>query len=225
MPHMPALPFADPARSGFGAPPLWTRGSEEGSGPSLAIYQHQCAGGKDATAQEAWLAALGSGWKRRAQQLIDYLRGVYGANATNLSRIALPQLAFFWNNVPGRASFNVSWLTVRCAILGLFRAGALWAPIDDAQHNPVLLTMPMLERCARAACAEEEACLNESLRSARAGEQPTQVVVPPSQLIEMASNGMRVCLARGLEALVDVDGFFRRSALSTRTSQYTHALA
>ena len=51
-----------------------------------------------------------------------------------------------WSSVPGRECVNVTFLSAKCAILGIDRPGMLYAPIDDAQHMLSLLTRPMVER-------------------------------------------------------------------------------
>ena len=159
-------------------------------------------------ALQSWLDGISQG--RPDDEMVSYLGDVYGRTAAGLKNVRPAAMSFFYNSVPGRDWFRATWSTVRCSVLGLIEEGQLFAPVDDAQHNPRLLTPAMLERCNRPECSQNQDCLQVPLRALRQDEVLAQVTAmrtrPGSRmgrLVTSSSSGMRTCLARGLESFAN----------------------
>jgi hypothetical protein len=161
-----------------------------------------CNGPNDnMAAQDAWLDATDLATNSPA--LLDYYRTVYGSGVTSLPLQTrsdpMSMINFFWNSVPGRSSFNVTWATVRCALLGWQRSGALYAPIDDMQHDISLITRPMVERCMTGNCSNLSKCRDVPLGPLQANDAP----LSRSDMRSIARSGMRKCIAIGLESFAN----------------------
>jgi len=201
---VPAMPPAHRLSEGFSHFPSWADKDEW----TLQDYTRQCLGGGDIPAQEEWLA--GAEQIPISSEMLSYMEGLYGVfdaqaitglNVTGLANVNPNHMRYFWNNVPGRYDVNVTWSTVRCAVLGLIRPDALIAPIDDVQHSPKLITQPMIDRCSsRPECSDGGQCLDVPLRAIVSEDEARQSAVDLKLIVRNASSEMRTCLARGLES-------------------------
>jgi len=193
----------------------------------LSDYTRTCSGEGDASSQNAWHQSIASAEQNTS--LLAYLRSVYGPTLSSVPRGALSELRFFWDTVPGRDTVNVTWLSARCAILGLERPQMLYAPIDDVQHSLSLLTRPMVERCAAARCSDLDRCWDVRLRPLRADDRAVTRV----EARRIAGSGMRRCLASSLEAFGNfssaptfstgvASGFTQNATFTVGSAGYPH---
>lgn len=178
------------------------------SKPTWDDFKYQCEGGPDVPFQRQWL--------QKARQppngaMMNYLKSVYGQDARYLEKTRMAEFSYFWNTVPDRASFKATWTTARCAILGLFYQDLLYAPADDVQHNPTLLTPAMLDRCSHPDCQNGDECWSHAMRPLTAQEELDEDWKAHNRIsgdrvrnmVKIGSSGMRTCLARGLEAFAN----------------------
>ena len=135
----PALPARSPDRYAFGD---WPSRADKQSWTD-DDYADWCRGARDEAAQERWLSTI----EAHLSRLHSYFKTVYGARASGLARLETTQLSYFWDHVPGRGEFAVSWGTVRCSALGLMRPRQLFASIDDVSFDPGAITEPMVQFC------------------------------------------------------------------------------
>ena len=102
-----------------------------------------CAGGSGLVAQQAWLRSVEEAVGNHRKALDQYFRKVY-LISNELSgeehlQVRAAGITFFWNSVPGRSTFAMSWGCADCPHhLGVWPTGMLFAPQEDAQFNPVL---------------------------------------------------------------------------------------
>ena len=195
---LPALPPAHLATR-FTPFPHW------GDRPQWTFddFRSQCEDATARHAQQAWLERIES--SPPSADFQEYLRNLYGADSSGLDTVVPRHMRYYWNSAPGRESFNASFTTVRCTILGLTRENMLFAPIDDAQHSPSLLTEEMIERCNRPRCQHATMrnaaeCLDVPIPPASAASLANVTGAALRAKLEHASSEMRICLARGLEA-------------------------
>merc|ERR1711998_163864 len=134
------------------------------------MMKDECGGVRDSVDQDRWRSSFEGSDGRPTAELLDYMKSVYGPDAfLDDNKVVARHVGFYWNSVPRRSEFKPSWIPVGCSILGLRRVNALWAPIDDAQHSPKLLTQAMLERCNGGPCNAGDVCQSTWLRPLRSG--------------------------------------------------------
>ena len=110
------------------------------SDPGPAI----CAGGADSAGQQVWLRGVEAAGaaKELREGLEHYYYTVYcpQAHAKKMTtiRVLASELNYFWNFVPGRSTFTMSWGCIGCLRIGAWPEGLLFAPQEEAQFNPEL---------------------------------------------------------------------------------------
>ena len=146
----PFSPSPSPPRRPKPLLPLPPPPPEPGGAPFHGICGLGCCAGCPAdwatrAAQQAWLAAADAAPSNERMQ--RYLGGVYALTSeAALASIAVRDLHFFWQHVPGRRTFAVTWACIDCGTA--LSDGSLFAPLQDAYLSPsVLRSYPGYARC------------------------------------------------------------------------------
>ena len=111
-----------------------------------------CEGREHLDQQHKWLAWLDrillvhAAGGLGALSLLRYLEQVY-PNTINVHVANASRMSFFWHSVPRRKEFRVLWSCTPCSSNGYRAPAALWAPSEEAFHNPFFLDRATLQSC------------------------------------------------------------------------------